>query len=143
MPANSWEVDGAVEEGVKIHYLAAPIQITGKNGKVTGMTCTKMKLGKLDASGRRRPIPIEGSEFEVEADLIIPAISQQPDIAFLPEGHGFEISRWNSFVVDERTMATNREGIYAGGDGVTGPATVIEAIQAGHIAANSIQEYLS
>jgi heterodisulfide reductase subunit A len=143
MPANSWEVDGAEEEGVKVHYLAAPVKITGTNGKVNGMVCTKMKLGKLDASGRRRPIPIEGSEFTVEADLVIPAISQQPDISFLPEDHGFEISRWNSFVVDERTMATNRDGVYAGGDDVTGPATVIEAIQAGHVAANSIKEYLS
>ena len=143
MPANDWEVEGAVEEGVKIHYLAAPVKILGKGGKVAGMECTKMKLGKLDASGRRRPIPMEGSEFTVEADLIIPAISQQPDITFLPDEHGFEISRWNSFVVDERTMATNRVGIYAGGDGVTGPATVIEAIRAGHIAADSIKEYLS
>ena len=143
MPANPWEVEAAEHEGVKIHYLAAPVKILGKNGKVTGMICTKMRLGKLDASGRRRPIPIEGSEFEVEADLIIPAISQQPDLSFLPEDHGFEISRWNSFVVDERTMATNREGVYAGGDAVTGPATVIEAIQAGHIAASSIKEYLS
>lgn len=143
MPANPWEVEGADGEGVKIHYLAAPVKITGSNGKVTGMVCTKMRLGKLDASGRRRPIPIEGSEFEVEADLIIPAISQQPDISFLPEGHGFEISRWNSFVVDETTMATNREGVYSGGDAVTGPGTVIQAIQAGHIAAGSIKEYLS
>ena len=143
MPANPWEVEAAVEEGVKVHYLAAPIKITGKSGKVSGMVCTKMKLGKLDASGRRRPIPVEGSEFEVEADLIIPAISQQPDISFLPDEHGFEISRWNSFVVNESTMATNRSGVYAGGDAVTGPATVIEAIRAGHIAASSIKEYLS
>ncbi len=143
MPANPWEVEAAAEEGVKIHYLAAPVKITGANGKVTGMVCTKMRLGKLDASGRRRPIPVEGSEFEVEADLIIPAISQQPDISFLPDDHGFEISRWNSFVIDESTGATNREGVYSGGDAVTGPATVIEAIRAGHIAANSMKEYLS
>ncbi len=143
MPANPWEVEAAEHEGVKIHYLAAPVKILGKNGRVTGMVCTKMRLGKLDASGRRRPIPIEGSEFEVEADLIIPAISQQPDLSFLPENHGFEISRWNSFLVDEATMATNREGVYAGGDAVTGPATVIKAIQVGHVAANSIREYLS
>lgn len=143
MPANPWEVEGAEHEGVKIHYLAAPVKILGKGGKVAGMECTRMRLGKLDASGRRRPIPIEGSEFTVEADLIIPAISQQPDISFLPEGHGFEISRWNSFVVDERTMATNLPGVYAGGDDVTGPATVIEAIRAGHIAAASIREYLT
>jgi heterodisulfide reductase subunit A len=142
MPANPWEVDAAEEEGVKLHFLAAPVKIIGSGGKVTGMVCTKMKLGKLDSSGRRRPIPVEGSEFELEADLVIPAISQQPDISFLPEDHGFEISRWNSFVVDEETMATNRPGVFAGGDDVTGPATVIEAIRAGHVAAASIREYL-
>jgi len=143
MPANPWEVDEAEREGVKIDYLAAPVRITGKNGKVEGMVCTKMKLGKLDASGRRSPVPVEGSEFEVEADLVIPAISQEPDLSFLNQGHGFEISRWNSFVVDERTMATNRPGIFAGGDDVTGPGTVIEAIRAGHIAADSIRKYLT
>jgi len=142
MPANFWEIDAAEEEGIKIHYLAAPVKITGSNGKVTGMVCTKMKLGKLDASGRRRPIPVEGSEFEIEADCIIPAISQQPDISFLHEGHGLEISRWNSFVIN-REKATNKPGIFAGGDCDTGPATVIEAIAAGHIAARSIDKYLS
>jgi formate dehydrogenase beta subunit len=142
MPANPWEVDEAEREGVKIHYLAAPVKITGAGGKVKGMVCTKMKLGKLDASGRRSPIPVEGSEFEVEADLVIPAISQEPDLSFLKEGHGLEISKWNSFVVNEKTMATNRPGIFAGGDDVTGPATVIEAIRAGHIAAESMKAYL-
>ncbi len=142
MPANSWEVDAAIEEGVRVHYLAAPTKILGKQGKVTGMLCTRMELGKLDASGRRRPVPIAGSEFEVEADLVLPAISQQPDVSFLPENHGFTLSRWNSFEVNTKTMATNREGIYAGGDDVTGPATVIQAIEAGHIAARSIMEYL-
>jgi NADPH-dependent glutamate synthase beta subunit-like oxidoreductase len=143
MPANPWEVDEAEREGVKIHYLAAPVKITGSGGKVSGMVCTKMALGKLDASGRRSPVPVEGSEFDVEADLIIPAISQEPDLSFLQEGHGFDISKWNSFVVNERTMATNRTGVFAGGDAVTGPATVIEAIRAGHLAAESIKEYLS
>jgi NADPH-dependent glutamate synthase beta subunit-like oxidoreductase len=143
MPANPWEVDEAEREGVKMHYLAAPVGIAGESGRVKGMICTRMQLGALDASGRRSPVPVEGSEFEVEADLIIPAISQQPDLSFLGEGHGFEISKWNSFVVDESTMATNRPGVYAGGDDVTGPATVIEAIRSGHIAADSIREYLS
>ena len=143
MPANPWEVEEAEREGVKIHYLAAPVRITGESGRVKGMICTKMRLGALDASGRRSPAPIEGSEFEVEADLIIPAISQQPDLSFLGQGHGFEISKWNSFVVNDSTMATNQPGVYAGGDDVTGPATVIEAIRAGHIAADSITKYLS
>ncbi len=142
MPANPWEIEEAEREGVKIHYLAAPIKILGKDGKVTGMLCTKMVLGKLDASGRRAPIPVEGSEFEVESDLIIPAISQEPDISFLHEGHGLEISKWNSFIIDERTMMTNRPGVFAGGDAVTGPSTVIEAIAAGHRAADSIDKFL-
>ena len=142
MPANPWEVEAAEEEGVKIHYLAAPVKILGENGRVVGMQCTKMQLGKLDESGRRRPIPISGSEFEIEADLVIPAISQEPDISFLHEGHGLEISKWNSFVID-RTGATNRPGVYAGGDDVTGPQTVIKAIAAGHTAADGIDKYLS
>lgn len=142
MPANPWEVDAAEEEGVKISYLAAPVKILGEKGKVVGMECTKMRLGKLDASGRRRPVPIEGSEFVVEADLIIPAISQRPDISFLSEGHGLEISRWDSFVINERTMATNVPGVFAGGDSVTGPSTVIWAIEAGHRAAKGIVGFL-
>ena len=142
MPANPWEIDEAEHEGVKIHYLAAPVEILGKNGKVVGMNCTRMELGKLDASGRRRPIPVEGSEFEVEADVVVPAISQEPDISFLHEGHGLEISKWNSFVIDSRTKMTNRPGIFSGGDADTGPSVVIEAIAAGHAAAEGIHDYL-
>jgi heterodisulfide reductase subunit A len=142
MPANPWEIEEAEHEGVKIHYLAAPVKITGEKGKVTGMECIRMELGKPDASGRRRPVPIKGSEFFIEADVIVPAISQEPDLSFLHEGHGLSINRWNSFDVDSRTMQTNRPGIYAGGDAVTGPATVIEAIAAGHKAADSIDKYL-
>nr|MBC8450597.1 NAD(P)-dependent oxidoreductase [bacterium] len=143
MPANPWEIEAAEEEGVKISYLAAPVKILGKNGKVTGMECVKMRLGKLDASGRRRPVPIEGSEFTIEADTIIPSISQRPDIAFLGDDHGLEISRWDSFVVDPRTMQTNMPDVFAGGDDDTGPSTVIEAIAAGHRAAAGIFDYLN
>lgn len=142
MPANAWEVEEAECEGVKIHYLAAPVRILGANGKVTGMECIRMELGEPDASGRRRPVPVKGSEFVVECDVIVPAISQEPDISFLPEDHGFDISKWNSFVVGEGTLATNKPGTFAGGDAVTGPATVIEAIAAGHKAAIMIDRYL-
>jgi NADPH-dependent glutamate synthase beta subunit-like oxidoreductase len=142
MPANPWEIEGAEKEGVKIFYLAAPVQILGENGKVVGMKCIRMKLGKLDASGRRRPVPIEGSEFEIETDIIVPSISQEPDISFLHEGHGLSINKWNSFDIDSRTMQTNRPEVFAGGDSVTGPATVIEAIAAGHKAANSIEKFV-
>jgi len=142
MPANPWEVEAAEEEGVKISYLAAPVRILGENGKVVGMECIQMKLGKLDASGRRRPVPVDGTEFVIDADLIIPSISQQPDISFLGDDHGLEISRWESFEIDYATGATNVPGIFAGGDDVTGPSTVIEAIAAGHRAARGIVEYL-
>ena len=142
MPANPWEIEEAEKEGVKISYLAAPVEILGENGKVVGIKCTRMKLGKLDASGRRRPLPIEGSEFEIEADVIVPSISQQPNLSFLHEGHGLSINRWNSFDINSRTMQTNRPEIFAGGDAVTGPATVIEAIAAGHQAAISIEKFL-
>jgi heterodisulfide reductase subunit A len=142
MPANPWEIEEAEREGVRIHYLAAPVKMLGKNGKVSSMICTNMRLGKLDASGRRSPIPIEGSQFEIETDCVIPAISQEPDISFLQEGHGLKISKWNSFVVDEKTMATNRAGVFAAGDCVTGPATIIQAIAAAHVAADSMEKYL-
>lgn len=142
MPANPWEVEAAEEEGVKISYLAAPVRILGENGKVVGMECTQMRLGKLDASGRRRPVPIEGSEFVLDADLIIPSISQRPDVSFLGDDHGLDISRWESFEIDHASGATNVPGIFAGGDDVTGPSTVIEAIAAGHRAARGIVEYL-
>jgi NADPH-dependent glutamate synthase beta subunit-like oxidoreductase len=141
MPANPEEIDDAEAEGVKIHYLAAPVKITGADGKVTGMEVIRCELGEPDASGRRRPVPVEGSEYHIAADLIVPAISQRPDISCLPEDHGFEISRWDSFVVNEQTLETNKPGIFAGGDAVTGPATVVEAVAAGQLAARSIHHY--
>ncbi len=142
MPASAAEIEEAEHEGVKIHFLAAPIEISGKDGKVTEMVCTKMKLGEPDASGRRRPIPIEGSDFSIQVDTIIPAISQEPDLSFLPGEHGMDITKWQTFQVDESTMVTSRPGVFAGGDAVTGPNTVIDAIAAGHVAAQSIERYL-
>jgi len=143
MPANEEEIKDAEEEGIKIHYLAAPAKIVGKNGKVTGLECTKMKLGEPDESGRARPIPIKNSEFIIEADVIIPAISQEPDLSFLPKDHNIDISRWQTFAADENTMATNIPGVFAGGDAVTGPNTVINAIAQGHVAAKSIERFIN
>ncbi len=143
MPANPWEIEAAQEEGVKISYLAAPARILGERGKVVGMECVRMQLGKLDASGRRRPVAIEGSEFVIDADVIVPAISQRPDISFLPDDTELKISRWDSFVIDESNGATNVPGIFSGGDAVTGPSTVIWAIEAGHRAARGIIDYLA
>ena len=142
MPAAEVEIEEAEAEGVEIHYLAAPVKILAEKNRVTGMECVKMELGEPDASGRRRPIPIEGSEFVVEADAIIAAISQEPDLTFLPDDHDLEITRWNTFQVDEATLLTSREGVFAGGDAVTGPKTVIDAIAHGHVAARSMDRYL-
>ncbi|MFC1937594.1 FAD-dependent oxidoreductase [Chloroflexota bacterium] len=139
MPASAEEIEEALHEGIKIYFLAAPSKIAGQNGKAQ-MECIRMKLGAPDASGRRRPEPIEGSEFTMDFDTIIAAIGQRPDMpaAFdLPSGRGNTIQ-----VVDQETLATSREGVYAGGDAVTGAATVIEAIAAGRKAASSIDKYL-
>jgi len=141
MPATESEINEAEAEGVKINYLAAPVRIIGKDGKVTGMECTKMKLGEPDQSGRRRPIPIHGSEFVVEADIILSAISQKPDISCFKDC-GVKITKWDTFEVDEKTLATSKPGVFAGGDAVTGPNTVIDAIAAGHRAANAIDRYI-
>ena len=142
MPANPWEVEAAEHEGVKLQYLAAPVEILGRNGKVVGMKCIKMKLGEPDASGRRRPIPIEGSEYVIEAETIVPAISQGTDLSFLPKDHQFKLTRWNTFEIDENTGATNIPGVFAGGDVVSGPDIAIRAIAGGKRAAMGIHQYL-
>jgi len=142
MPANPWEIDAAEHEGVILQYLAAPVEILGKDGKVTGMKCIKMELGEPDASGRRRPVPIEGSEYVIDAETIVPALSQGVDLSFLKEGHDLEISRWNTFEIDEETGATNVPGVFAGGDIVTGPDIAIRAVAGGKRAAEGIHEYL-
>jgi len=142
MPANPWEVEAAEEEGIKIQYLSAPVEIIGRNGRVAGMKCVKMRLGEPDASGRRRPVPIEGSEYEIEAETIIAAIGQRADLSFLGEDHGIELTRWNTIKVDEETGMTNIAGIFAGGDIATGPDIAIRAIAGGKRAAKGIHQYL-
>jgi NADPH-dependent glutamate synthase beta subunit-like oxidoreductase len=142
MPANPLEIEAALHEGIQITYLASPIGILGENGRVAGIECIRNKLGKPDASGRRRPVPIEGSEFRIACDTIFPAIGQEPDLAWLNGEPQLEINRRNRLVVDEKTLQTNIPGFYAGGDAVTGPATVVQAIAAGHRAAVSIDCYL-
>jgi len=141
MPATDWEIEEAEEEGVKIHFLAAPTQVLGENDKVSGMLCIKMSLGEPDESGRRRPEPIEGSEFVLDVDTIIAAIGQGPDISFLTEGRGVKTDR-DRIVADLDTQLTDRPGVFAGGDVVTGAASAIEAIAAGRRAAESIDQYL-
>jgi NADPH-dependent glutamate synthase beta subunit-like oxidoreductase len=142
MPANVEEIAEAEYEGVKIIYLTAPTRLLGENGKVKSMECIRMELGEYDASGRRRPIPVKGSEFFMDLDTVIAAIGQAPDLSFIPPDSGLETTKGQTFVVDPVTMTTSRPGIFAGGDVVTGPATVIEAIAAGERAAISIHKYL-
>lgn len=143
MPASPWEVEEAKHEGVKLHFLAAPTKILGKDGKVTGLECIRMELGEPDESGRRRPIPIEGSEFTIEADLVIAAVSQGPDMDYFKSIDGLGITRWNTFEVDPDTMETTLPGVFAGGDAATGPDSVITAVQTGLQAAASIDKYLN
>jgi len=142
MPAFKEEVDSAIEEGIDIKFLAAPTKVLTKNGKLTAIECIQMELGEIDKSGRRRPIPIRGSEFTIELDTLIPAISEQPDTGFLTEKDGIKISRWGTIEVEQKTLATSREGVFAGGDVITGPNTVIEAVAAGKLAVESIGKYL-
>jgi len=138
MPASQEEIEEAIHEGVKIEFLAAPNRILRKNGEI-GLECIRMELGTVDASGRRRPVPIEGSEFTSTFDTVIAAIGQMPEA---PDKFGLPLVRGNTFQVDRDTLATPREGVFAGGDAVTGPAIVIEAIAAGRQAAISIDKYL-
>ncbi len=144
MPVDPREVEQVEEEGIKIHFLTSPIQVLSKDGiKVSGLRCVRNRLGEADKDGRRRPIPIEGSEFEIDVDLLIPAVSQSPDISFLPEEIGLEMSRWDRLAVDPETFETNVPGIFAGGDFVTGPRDVIRVIADGRKAALSIHTYLT
>lgn len=142
MPAFKEEIESALDEGIEIQFLVAPTKVLTKNGRLSGLECIRMKLGDLDASGRRRPIPIEGSEFEVEFKTLIPAIGERPDISFLTKKDNLNVTQWETLVVDSQTLATNREGVFAGGDVVSGPRTVVEAIAAGKVAAQSIEKYL-
>lgn len=138
MPAFPEEIEEATKEGVNIVFLAAPARINRHNRRVQ-LTCIRMELGEPDASGRRRPMPIRDSEFSMDFDAIITAIGETPDV---PEQLGLELGRGSTIRIDPDTLVTNRQGIFAGGDVVTGPATVIEAIAAGSKAARSIDRYL-
>jgi NADH-quinone oxidoreductase subunit F len=142
MPAYAEEIEGALEEGVEILQLNNPIAIVVEEGKMIGLQCVAMELGEPDESGRRRPVPIAGSEHVIDLDNLIIAIGEEADVSYLGEGQGLDITRWNTIVAEEQYGATNVEGVFAGGDVVTGPKTVIEAIAAGKKAAISIDCYL-
>jgi NADPH-dependent glutamate synthase beta subunit-like oxidoreductase len=142
MPANSWEIDEALEEGIALEILTQPVEVLSENGTLSAIRCVRMELGEPDASGRRRPIPIDGSEFDIPCDSMVAAIAQAPEISFLDPDHGLEITRWGTFRVNEQTLETNRPGIFAGGDAAAGPGALIEGIAAGRRGALSIDRYL-
>lgn len=143
MPAEEYEIQAAEEEGVKIQYLVAPVEVLGKSGKVIGLKCIKMELGEADSSGRRRPIPIEGSEHELGFDTVLMAVSQSPEIDFAGDKPNFKVTKWNTLEVNPETLETNIKGVFAGGDVVKGPATVIAAMGDGKRAAEVIDKYLN
>jgi len=139
MPAAVEEIEAAEHEGIKIEYLVAPTKIVSVKGKVTGLSCERMKLGDFDKSGRKRPIPIKGSVFTLNFDTVIAAIGQVPDLSFVPKKSSIRVNKWDCFDLAEGSKSQTTDAqFYAGGDAVTGPDTVIGAIAAGHQAAKDI-----
>lgn len=148
MPAHQEEIDAAKHEGVEMKFLVAPVRvITDEEGRATGIECIRMELGAPDASGRPRPVTIEGSNYVEPCNYIIAAIGQYPDLKCLESGGNGDckvgLSRWGSIVVNEKNMETNIPGVFSAGDVVTGPATVIEGIAAGRKSAYSIHNHLT
>ncbi len=142
MPAFQEEIQAAIDEGVSIRTLVTPIEILAHDGRLAGLKCLENKLGEVDSSGRRRPVPIDGSEFDVELDTLIVAIGEQPEQeATVP--YEIDVDRQFRVKVDPETLKTNRKGVFAGGDLVTGPSTVIDAIATGKKAAKLISNYLA
>ena len=143
MPAFAEEIDAAIEEGIKLETLVTPVKIEIRNDRFSGLELKRNELGKMDSSGRRRPVPVEGSNFYLSLDTLIVAISEQPDIdsLALESDDAVEITAWNTLKVDENTLACKLPGVFAGGDVVTGPNTVVDAIAAGKKAAVMIDRY--
>ena len=142
LPARREEVEHAMEEGINFKFLANPLEIKGENGWVKQIVCQEMKLSEPDESGRARPIPIEGSTTVIDADSVIVSIGTSPNPLIKDTTKGLEVNKWGCIVVDKETGKSSREGVYAGGDAVTGAATVILAMGAGKTAANAIDEYI-
>lgn len=144
LPARVEEVHHAKEEGIIFNLLTNPVEIlTDEKGWVKGMRCIRMELGEPDASGRRRPVPVEGSEFTIEVDTVIMSLGTSPNPLISSTTEGLEVNRRKCIVAEESTGKTSRDGVFAGGDAVTGAATVILAMEAGRAGAKGIHEYLS
>jgi len=142
MPADPVEIEEAKEEGIKFHYLVQPVEVLAKEGRVTGLKCIRMELGEPDESGRRRPVPVEGSEFTIEADAVVPAIGQVCVVDCVLPPEEYELTRWNTLQVDQITGQSKKPLVFGGGDCITGPATLIAALAAGKRAAKYIARQL-
>jgi formate dehydrogenase beta subunit len=142
MPADPVEIHDAEQEKVKFHYLCNPTRIIAEGGKVVGVECIRMELGEPDASGRRRPVPVAGSEFVIETDILIPAIGQKVDLSFLEEQEGVKLTKWNTIDADAETFATSQPGMFSAGDCITGPDVLVKATGTGKRAAEKIDAYL-
>lgn len=141
MPADPQEIEEAKEEGVHFHHLVAPVEIIADGGNIAGLKCQRMELGEPDSSGRRRPVPLEGSEFVIDCDTIVPAVGQVCVVdCVLPDENS--LTPWKTLVVDQTTFQSERKHVFGGGDCVTGPATLIAAIASGKNAARFITQYL-
>ncbi len=140
MPANLREVQEAEHEGVKIEFLVSPKRVLGESGKVSGIECVRMQLGEPDETGRKKASPVEGSDFKRETDMVILAIGESPDLGFLPKG--IELNEDGTLWVNPITLETSMPGVFGGGDAVSGPASVIEAIRDGKRAAEAIENYV-
>ncbi len=153
LPARKEEVEHAIEEGVEFKLLNNPVEVLGynnpndkrdpKNGFVRAIRCIKMELGEPDEQGRRRPVEVAGSEFELEVDSVIMSIGTSPNPLIKATTRGLDTNKWGGIIIEENTGKTSKEGVYAGGDAVTGAATVISAMGAGKVAADAIDKYLS
>ncbi len=143
MPAHTEEIEGAIEEGVAVENLLSPVGVQIDDGAIVGLQCIKNELGPLDSSGRRRPLPIAGSEHVLPLDTLIVAVGEKPEIGGVSSAQDeIKTTKWGSIEVDPRTQITSRKGLFAGGDVVTGPNTVVDAIAAGKRAAVMIDRYL-
>jgi glutamate synthase (NADPH/NADH) small chain len=144
MPARAAEIHHAEEEGIEFFLLTAPVRFIGdENGRVIGLECLKMELGEPDESGRRRPVPIEGSKFKLDCDLAVIAVGAGANPLLTKSTEGLALNKWGYIIADPETGKTRKKAVWAGGDIVTGQATVILAMGAGRIASDSIHQYLT
>jgi formate dehydrogenase beta subunit len=142
MPAQAEEVRAAIAEGIQLHELVAPAQILSSEGRVKGVRCQRMVLSEPDEKGRRKPVPVLGSEFDIPIDIVLVAIGEAPDPSFLPEGTSVGVAPWGGLLINPQTLATGAPGVFAAGDVTYGPKTIINAAAHGRQAARSIHAYL-